>query len=63
MVYVAYMFVWLCMTVAISVGIYTTGKWALLFFMIIPACMSINHKGCEAKSKKGKEVEDQNGVL
>lgn len=36
MMFIAYALIWIAMSAAVSTGIYVTGKWALLFFMIIP---------------------------
>ncbi len=44
MVWIAYASIWLSTALAVSTGIYVTGEWFPLFFMIIPLFVRINNK-------------------
>ena len=52
--WVAYSIVWLSMALAVSTGIVVTGKWTLLWFMIIPGLVSL-HEGADV-SNSGSRV-------
>ena len=41
----AYAIAWLSMAWAVASAIEKTGKWGLLFFMLIPGCISIRSGG------------------
>jgi hypothetical protein len=50
MVYIAWGMAWIATAIPVSIGIYLTGKWQCLFFMLLPAFISIkNHKNDETK--------------
>lgn len=41
MIWIAYALEWISMAAAVSVGIYVTGNWHLLWFMLIPCLVSV----------------------
>lgn len=41
MIWIGWGLVWVSMAAAVSVGIIQTGRWDLLFFMVIPALIHI----------------------
>lgn len=56
MMFIAYALIWIAMSAAVSTGIYVTGKWSLLFFMIIPSLITLRHETTEdGKDKQGKD--------
>ena len=44
MIYIAYAFAWISTAIAVSVGIYYTHSIYCLWFMLIPAFMSVKTK-------------------
>lgn len=44
MEFLSYALIWLFVCACISVGIAVTGKWALLFFLLVPLCISVKSK-------------------
>lgn len=55
MMWIAYAAVWISMAAAVSTGIYVTGKWTLLWFMIIPLFVSVKSE----RQKKGEGDDEQ----
>lgn len=45
MVWIGYGLAWVSTAAAVSYGIYQTGHWWLLFFMLIPFCIDIHTHG------------------
>lgn len=57
MIWIVYMAVWISMAAAVSVGIVVTGKWSLLWFMLIPALVEMRSDGTRSRRKEGKRDE------
>ena len=52
MVYIAWGMTWIATAIPVSIGIYVTRKWQCLFFMLLPAFISItNHKDDKTEIK------------
>lgn len=53
--WIAYAIAWASMSAAVIAGICVTGKWALLWFMVIPLFISVKTKDDEKDAKHGEE--------
>ena len=60
MIWLAFIFAWVSTATAVSIAICVTGKWQLLWFMIIPLFIS-GSSSSKAKNggKKEKEKNDE----
>ena len=58
MVWIAYASVWLSTALAVGTGIYVTGEWFLLFFMIIPLFVKMDTKATVETAENKKEKGD-----
>lgn len=58
MMWLSYALMWASASAAISAGILVTGKWQLLWFLIIPLCVDFKHE----EKDKPKATDDKNNV-
>ncbi len=51
MVWIAYALVWISMAAVVSVGIFVTENWHLLWFMLLPCLISIRTTDKKVKNE------------
>lgn len=52
MIWIAYALEWISMAAAVSVGIYVTVNWHLLWFMLIPCLFSVRTTNKDGNKKE-----------
>lgn len=56
--WIAYAIAWLSTSAAVCTGIIVTGKWGLLFFMLIPTLISVRTRRDNGNSSTAEDDKD-----